>query len=137
MNGHNVFYTGSAGCRKSVVLRTFKKRLEKMNKRVFVIAPTNLAALNVGGITTWGYTCWAPKTNMKSVNTLLEEMEDKMNGEGEGFTCKFTETDVLVIDEVSMMESNFFERLNYVMKRARNSTAAFGGVQMVVTGGVC
>jgi hypothetical protein len=45
-------------------------------------------------------------------------------------------TDVLVIDEISMYESNFFVRLNELMKEARDSNEAFGGVQLVVTGDV-
>lgn len=46
------------------------------------------------------------------------------------------QTDVLVIDEISMCENVFFERLNALMKEARNSDEAFGGVQLVVTGNV-
>lgn len=46
------------------------------------------------------------------------------------------ETNVLVIDEISMCENNFFERLNAIMKEARGSSKAFGGVQLVVTGDV-
>jgi ATP-dependent exoDNAse (exonuclease V) alpha subunit len=45
-------------------------------------------------------------------------------------------TDVLVIDEISMCENNFFTRLNEVMKEARRSRQLFGGVQLVVTGDV-
>jgi len=45
-------------------------------------------------------------------------------------------TDVLVIDEISMVENNFFTRLNEVMKAARGSSQPFGGVQLVVTGDV-
>jgi hypothetical protein len=45
-------------------------------------------------------------------------------------------TDVLVIDEISMCENKFFTRLNEVMKEARDSRQPFGGVQLVVTGDV-
>jgi hypothetical protein len=51
--GRNVFYTGSAGCGKSLVLRTFVKKLKAQGKRTRICAPTNLAALNVDGITLW------------------------------------------------------------------------------------
>jgi len=47
-----------------------------------------------------------------------------------------TKADVLVIDEISMVESNFFRRLNEVMKEARGARQPFGGVQLVVTGDV-
>ncbi len=47
--GHNVFYTGSAGCGKSTILKAFVKQLEERKKKVRIVAPTNLAALNVNG----------------------------------------------------------------------------------------
>lgn len=63
---------------------------------------------------------------------------------------RLRKTDVLVIDEVSMFENHHFERLNRIMKSARNdrgffgadkaesnSQAAFGGVQLIVTGDFC
>ena len=46
-------------------------------------------------------------------------------------------TDVLVIDEISMMENHHFERLNRVMKYVRKDRRAFGGVQLIVTGDFC
>lgn len=51
--GNNVFYTGSAGCGKSTVLKAFVKKLQSRNQKVRIVAPTNLAALNVNGQTTW------------------------------------------------------------------------------------
>jgi len=126
MRGRNVFYTGSAGCGKSVVLRAFKKRLEKMGKRVFVTAPTNLAALNVGGITTYSYANWHVNTN--NIGLRSKKLQTDI--------ANIQETDVLVIDEISMSESNFLERLNHLMKVARGNDKPFGGVQMVVTGDV-
>ena len=48
--------------------------------------------------------------------------------------CK---TNVLVFDEISMVENHHFERLNYIMKAARNNSRPFGGVQLVVTGDFC
>jgi len=53
LEGRNVFYTGSAGCGKSTVLRTFVPKLKKLGKTVHIVCPTNLAALNVNGVTYW------------------------------------------------------------------------------------
>jgi hypothetical protein len=53
---------------------------------------------------------------------------------------RLTEVDVVVIDEISMIENLQFERLNAVMKHARDAKntgkGAFGGAQIVVTGDV-
>ena len=50
---------------------------------------------------------------------------------------RLRKTEVLVIDEISMVENNHFERLNCLMKEARGNRTAFGGVQLIVTGDFC
>ena len=60
MKGRNVFYTGSAGCGKSIVLRSFVARLKERGSRVCIIAPTSKAALEVGGVTLYSYAGWTP-----------------------------------------------------------------------------
>jgi len=58
----------------------------------------------------------------------------KQAAHGKKVWTRMRDTDVLVIDEISMCENVFFERPNAVLKEARNSKKAFGGVQLVVTG---
>ncbi|KZM19880.1 DNA helicase [Ascochyta rabiei] len=131
VQGHNVFYTGSAGCGKSTILKAFVRQLEEKGKRVRIVAPTNLAALNVGGQTTWSFAGWTPDSMKLGIDKLME------NSRGKESWKKFDETDVLVIDEISMIENLQFERLNMIMKASRGekySGGAFGGVQLVVTG---
>lgn len=133
LQGHNVFYTGSAGCGKSTILKAFVKRLQQQGKRVKIVAPTNLAALNIGGQTTWSFAGWTPD----SMRTRIDKLMEKSRGD-KSFK-KFDETDVLVIDEVSMIENLMFERLNMILKASRGQKyggGAFGGVQLVVTGDV-
>ena len=133
VQGHNVFYTGSAGCGKSTILKAFVKRLQRSGKKVKIIAPTNLAALNVGGQTTWSFAGWTPDSMSTDIETLMQKAL------GKEVWARFNETDVLVIDEISMVENLQFERLNMVMKAARNKgldDRAFGGVQLIVTGDV-
>ncbi|KAK7952512.1 uncharacterized protein PG986_008240 [Apiospora aurea] len=64
-SGRNVFYTGSAGCGKSTVLRAFTKRLRDMDKKVHILAPTGRAALQVNGTTTWTYAGWTPDSHKR------------------------------------------------------------------------
>jgi hypothetical protein len=54
-DGQNIFYTGAAGAGKSVVLSVIVECLQREGKNVHVTAPTGIAALNVGGTTTWTY----------------------------------------------------------------------------------
>jgi predicted AAA+ superfamily ATPase len=53
LQGLNVFYTGSAGTGKSTVLEAFVKRLNADDKKVHIIAPTNLAAQMIHGQIIW------------------------------------------------------------------------------------
>ena len=133
LSGRNVFYTGSAGCGKSTVLKAFVRQLQALGKRVRIVAPTNLAALNVGGITTWSYAGWTVNSMKKDIDKLMQAAF------GDKSWDRFDETDVLVIDEISMIENLFFERLNMVIKAARGEKyggGPFGGMQVIVTGDV-
>lgn len=136
LKGHNVFYTGSAGCGKSTVLREFVRQLREMGKKVNIVAPTGRAALNVGGSTTWTYAGWTPNSFKMPLKKLMENAQW-----GKFVSERLKATDVLVIDEISMVENLHFERLNQIMKAARfqpeGQESAFGGCQIVVTGDFC
>lgn len=131
LSGKNVFYTGSAGCGKSTVLKAFVKRLRQMGKEVNIIAPTGRAALDINGSTTWTYAGWTPDSHKKPLKRL------RADAHGKFVRKRLKATDVLVIDEISMVENLHFERLNKVMQEARDDESAFGGVQLVVTGDFC
>ncbi|KAM3423828.1 ATP-dependent DNA helicase [Cercospora zeina] len=129
--GKNVFYTGSAGCGKSTVLKAFVPRLRALGKTVRIIAPTGKAALDINGSTTWTYAGWTPGHMKKPLEDLVKAAHGK-------FVAKrFRETDVLVIDEVSMVENHLLTRLSRIMSAARGRDLPFGGVQLVVTGDFC
>jgi energy-coupling factor transporter ATP-binding protein EcfA2 len=134
--GHNVFYTGSAGCGKSTVLKAFVRRLRDNGKQVRIIAPTGRAALNVGGVTTWTFAGWTPSSHKLPIEKI------KQGAHGKSVWDRLTSCDVIVVDEVSMVENLHLERLNILMKTARYNPRlpvqpAFGGCQVVVTGDFC
>ena len=131
MNNHNVFYTGSAGCGKSTVLKHFIPLLRREGKKVDVLAPTGKAALEVNGRTIHRYAGWVPR----SLGQSLAILESKARGKK--VFRRLRETDVLIIDEISMVANHVFERLNHIMKSARDSEKPFGGVQIIVTGDFC
>lgn len=131
LSGRNVFYTGSAGCGKSTVLKAFVKRFGERGMKVNIIAPTGRAALDINGSTTWTYAGWTPDHHKKPLKDL------RATGHGKFVHKRLNETNVLVIDEISMVENHHFERLNHLMKESRGKETAFGGVQIVVTGDFC
>lgn len=127
----NVFYTGSAGCGKSTVLKNFVKALEDRGLNVDIVAPTGRAALDIHGSTTWTYAGWTPDSFKKSLKRLKADSHQKH------VYKRLKATDVLVIDEISMVENLHFQRLDAVMRESRGCDRPFGGVQLVVTGDFC
>ncbi|KAJ3547443.1 hypothetical protein NM208_g1505 [Fusarium decemcellulare] len=136
-SGRNVFYTGSAGCGKSTVLKAAVKMLrDGMGKRVHILAPTGRAALQVDGMSTWSYMGWTPDYHKKPLAELIEA------GFRKYVRQRWRQTDVLIIDEISMVENQHLERINASLKAVkswhdRENAPAFGGVQLIVTGDFC
>jgi ATP-dependent DNA helicase PIF1 len=137
VEGLNIFYTGSAGCGKSVVLKAIRNRLRKMGKIVRVLAPTGMVALANGGETIWSFAGWTPNTHKLSLPELIKKLsEDSQLKE------QLTSADTIIFDEISMVGAPNFERLNQLMKAARSpfddrSTRPFGGTQIIITGDFC
>ncbi|KKP01892.1 PIF1 [Trichoderma harzianum] len=155
LTGRNVFFTGSAGCGKSTVLKAAVNLLYMMGKRVHVVAPTGRAALQVGGMSTWSYMGWTPDYHKLDIETLLHK------GFRKHIKKRLKDTHVLIIDEISMVENHHLERMNICMKaviawndwlKERDSgppgtrrdafaisktIPAFGGIQVIVTGDFC
>ncbi|KAI0811432.1 hypothetical protein GGR55DRAFT_101403 [Xylaria sp. FL0064] len=91
----NVFYTGSAGCGKSTVLKAFTRRLRDRGYKVDIVAPTGISALGVGGSTTFVYAGWS----LSSLKQPLDKV--RLGAHGKHVRKRLKETDVLVIDEIS------------------------------------
>jgi ATP-dependent DNA helicase PIF1 len=128
LSGKNVFYTGSAGCGKSTVLKAFVKELTNMGKKVKIVAPTGRAAVDIGGQTIHAFAGITPD----SLKLPLKELPSKSRGRI--LYKRFSETEVLVIDEISMVENHLLERLNAMLKTSRGSDKPFGGMQVVMLG---
>ncbi|KAF5981296.1 hypothetical protein FBULB1_4862 [Fusarium bulbicola] len=129
----NVFFTGSAGSGKSTVLKTAISRLEEMGKRVKICAPTGRAAVPIEGTTAHTYMGWASDLFKKGIAAL--KGASKKNSTKK----RLRKTDVLIIDEVSMVSSNFLNCMNECLKLVREDKAhlPFGGTQVIVTGDFC
>ncbi|KID96984.1 ATP-dependent DNA helicase PIF1, partial [Metarhizium majus ARSEF 297] len=144
VSGRNVFFTGSAGCGKSTVIKAAVMKLRELDKRVHVVAPTGRAALEVEGLTTWNYMGWTADHHKKSIN----ELRDLVSHQDRRYLKKrHNNTRVLIIDEISMIENHHLERMNICMKEARRSVrfgagpetwiGPFGEAQVIVTGDFC
>lgn len=120
-NTHDTVYiTGKAGTGKSLLLEYFVKHT---HKTVAVVAPTGIAALNVGGMTIHSFFKFPPDViDPKNVNVDYKTREILRN------------IDAIVIDEVSMIRVDLMEGISAKLQIARRDDRPFGGVQVIMFG---
>ncbi|KAG7842417.1 hypothetical protein KL942_001155 [Ogataea angusta] len=125
----NIFYTGSAGTGKSFLLREIIKRLKNRygSSSIAVTASTGLAATNIEGTTINRFS--GIGLGSGPVNKLVSMIKSRRS-----IVERWKGTKVLIIDELSMIDSNFFDKLNDIAKQIRGSNKPFGGIQLVLTG---
>lgn len=133
MEGHNIFYTGSAGCGKSTVLKAIRDRFEAHGNYVHVLAPTGKVALANRGRTTWSFAGWTPNSHKMS----LSELKNPDSQRNIPLFERLENVKTIIIDEISMVENVHFGRLNELMKAVKDSPLPFGGIQVIVTGDFC
>lgn len=130
-SGRNVLISGQAGAGKSNLLSRFVANLEKAYVNYALCAPTGIAAYNVNGETlhrklSLGLAQDDPVTLFKMI------AKNKMKY---GRTWKFlTGTQILIIDEYSMVAPDFFSKLDYLFRKARNNNDPMGGCRLVMVG---
>lgn len=130
VKGHNTFLTGGAESGKTVVVKQAIRQLRNLGKRVRIAAPTGKAAQGVGGTTLHTLFGLDPKKLEKSISAL-----EKMVSGNDTLRQRLGSMDVLIIDEISMVENLFFERLNRMMQSAKVlGDLPFGGIQIIVCG---
>lgn len=118
-NGENVFLTGEAGTGKSFVLNAFLEFCENENKNVLSMAPTGIAALNIKGGSTIHRSLGIPPK-------FCDRNEPVGKARG-----VLKEADVIVIDEISMVRIDLFERVSRMIIAAEKATSK---KQVVVVG---
>ncbi len=135
----NIFLTGNAGTGKTTFLHNLKKRSPK---RMIVVAPTGVAAINAGGVTIHSFFQLPfgphiPET--LSANSLPEDDTSKASGYN---VKKFhrekiqiiKSLDLLVIDEISMVRADLLDGIDEVLRKYRDRYKPFGGVQLLLIG---
>ena len=127
----SVFFTGSAGTGKSVLLRetikVLRAKYKKEPDRVAVTASTGLAACNVGGVTLHSFA--GIGLGKEAVPELVKKI--KRNSKAK---MRWMRTKVLIVDEISMVDGDLFDKLEAIARAIRNNGRPFGGIQLVITG---
>ena len=124
--GVNVFLTGKAGTGKTTFLRQLTTRLPK---RMVVVAPTGVAAINAGGMTIHSFfqlplSPFVPGGTIRESRYQFSKQKKSI----------LRTLDLLVIDEISMVRADLLDAIDDVLRRYRNSQAPFGGVQLLMIG---
>ena len=117
----NIFITGKAGTGKSTLLEYFT---ETTKKKAVVLAPTGVAALNVGGQTIHSFFRFKPDITIDSIQKYYGQMSK---------LCKAV--DMIIIDEISMVRADLLDCIDKCLRlNGKNPKKPFGGVQMVFFG---
>ena len=123
----NIFLTGQAGTGKSYTLMCFIKHCIQERIQYAVTSTTGVSALLIGGTTLHS---WAGiLLGQEDKITLLERVRSRNKA-----YQRWLFTQVLIIDEISMMSPALLEKLDYIGKKIRKSTKPFGGIQLIFCG---
>ncbi|GHU67339.1 helicase [Bacteroidia bacterium] len=124
--GQHIFLTGKAGTGKTTFLHRLR---ENATKRMIVVAPTGVAAINAHGVTIHSFfqLSFGPQIGF-----------DRMKPEQMRFSKEkiniIRSLDLLVIDEISMVRADLLDAIDWVLRRFRTKSKAFGGVQLLMIG---
>ena len=124
-SGENVFITGQAGSGKTFLLNKFINEARKKGKTVAVTATTGLAATHLNGTTIHSW------SGMGVANSISGNFYSKIRKPRRENIC---ETDILIIDEISMLHDYRLDMVNAILKKIRKNNSPFGGIQLVMSG---
>ena len=129
--GTSLFLTGKAGTGKTTFLHKLQR---ESSKRMVVLAPTGIAAMNAGGITLHSFfqlpfAPYVPESSFQAegdVSYYFRFSKEKIR--------IMNSIDLLVIDEISMVRADVLDAVDAVLRRYRRNRLPFGGVQLLMIG---
>ena len=123
--GRSIFLTGKAGTGKTTFLKAV---VEHSRKRPIVVAPTGVAAINAGGVTIHSFfqLPFSPYVPGAKVESKFDFGREKRK--------IIASIDLLIIDEISMVRADLLDAIDSVLRRFRDHSQPFGGVQLLMIG---
>lgn len=134
----NIFLTGKAGTGKTTFLKNLK---QESPKRMIVVAPTGVAAINAGGVTIHSFfqlpfhpcipSFYLTGSNPAGKTEHNDPPGYKMSREKVNIIKSL---DLLIIDEISMVRADTLDAIDSALRRYKNRYLPFGGVQLLMIG---
>jgi len=135
--GSNIFLTGKAGTGKTTFLHNLRSR---SFKRLIVVAPTGVAAINAGGVTIHSFFQLPFGPHIPTDHSGNGSYQETSNpGQNiQRFSREkiniIKSLDLLVIDEISMVRADLLDGIDEVLRRYKDRYKPFGGVQLLMIG---
>ncbi len=121
-SSQNLFITGKAGTGKSTLIELIRSHV---NKRIVVLAPTGLSAINVRGQTIHSFFHFPPR--LITGSSIKRVYNDRI----------FKDIDTVIIDEISMVRADLIDGIDQFLRiHGKDKNLPFGGVQMIFVGDV-
>lgn len=135
----SIFLTGKAGTGKTTLLKRIK---EESSKKMVVVAPTGVAAMNAKGTTINSFfqlpagSFFPGEIGLEDLQlgiTSIDSMVNDLSYNREK-TALFNELELLIIDEISMVRCDLMDMIDAILRSVRKNNIPFGGVQLLLIG---
>lgn len=127
--GESLLVLSSAGCGKSFLIKTIQEYQQEnfKNKHLYITATTGVASYNISGMTIHSF--MGIGTGDQDISFLVKRVF-----RNKSIVERIRMTDILVIDEISMLSAALFEKINLICQHFRRNKSFMGGIQVIFTG---
>ena len=112
----------------SHLIKLMKEHTENnTSKHIYLCSTTGISAYNIGGMTIHSF--MGLGTGDMDINLLVKKIYKKKL-----YRDRILNTDILIIDEISMLSGELFEKINIICQEIRKNKNFFGGIQLIISG---